>query len=551
MLSRSHLTKAFSTGLLLALPLITIGCGDVYRPVALPIPGSPPSPGAAHFVVAVQNNGKIDTGTASQINVSGDTNSGVFQTGLTPVHASLIPNGTRVYVANLGDDTVTANAPSSPTSASTISLPQGAQPVFVHSAENNNVYVANYGNSTVSVINANSNVVTTNVAVGTNPVALAEMPTSGSTTQKLYVGSLGTNFVSLINVVDDSLGTAVNVGAPQVWAVARADGQRIYVLTTNGTVSAINTLTDTVMTNSASPSAGAGANFMFLDATAQRLYVTNPNPSVHSLSIFDISEVNPAMPVNPVATLDLGQSASPAFLPISVTGIGDGSRAYIATYQLTACAATSGNFPCMNSAVAVINVGNNTVSKFVPVASGVPVDATNSDGCGGTTLPGASPWTPSNGARFRLSATASGGGSTSNKVYVSQCDAQNIAVIDTFPANGNPPDVFAGVTVPAPLSASPGVQVGISAASQSSTTTTYTYTQSSGASLQVGESIFVTGMSDTSNNGSFVITGGNLVASGSGTFTVTNSFGVTTTAAQTGTGTFLPRQNPVFMVAGP
>src|SRR5437867_13432473 len=106
MLSRSYRTKALSTAFLLALPLITVGCGDVYRPVALPIPGSPPSPGAAHFVVAVQGNGKIDGGSGSQINVSGDTNVGVFQTGLTPAHAALIPNGTKLYVANLGDDTV-------------------------------------------------------------------------------------------------------------------------------------------------------------------------------------------------------------------------------------------------------------------------------------------------------------------------------------------------------------------------------------------------------------------------------------------------------------
>src|SRR5262249_5728657 len=167
------------------------------------------------------------------------------------------------------------------------------------------------------------------------------------------------------------------------------------------------------------------------------------------------------------------------------------SRAYVATYELTSCPGLSASFPCLNTAVAVINVGNNTITKFVRVASGVPVDTNNSDGCGGTTLPNASPWTPASGARFRLSTTSSGGGSTSNfKVYVAQCDAQNVAVIDAFPANGNPADTFAGVTVPAPLSAFPGEQASISAASQTAATsntpatTTFSYTLTSGTGLQ-------------------------------------------------------------------
>src|SRR5206468_293663 len=163
-----------------------------------------------------------------------------------------------------------------PTVTATISLPSGAQPVFVHSAENNNAYVANFGTSTVSVINTISNVVTTSVPVGVNPVALAEMPSTGSSNQKLYIASKGSINVSVINVLDDSSGTPVLIGAPQVWAVARSDSQRIYVLDSNGSVSAINTLTDTVMPNSPAASAGAGANFIFLDSKAQRLYVTNP-----------------------------------------------------------------------------------------------------------------------------------------------------------------------------------------------------------------------------------------------------------------------------------
>jgi YVTN family beta-propeller protein len=532
-----------------ALGIIESSCGDVYRPVAQIIPGTPPNPAAVHFVAAVSTNGATDIGSASRIDVSGDTSLGVLQTGLRPVHATLIPNASKMYIANFGDDTVTENAPSSPTVTSTISLPQGAQPVFVHSAENGNVYVADFGTNSVSVINATSNVVTTSVAVGANPVAMAEMPNAGSTNQKLYVASEGSINVTVINVLDDSLGTPVLIGAPQVWAVARSDSARIYVLDTNGAVLAINTLSDMVMPNSLAASAGAGADFMFLDSKSQRLYVTNP--IANTLSIFDISEANPLAPVNPVtAPINLSQGATPAYHPVSVTGIGDGSRAYVAAFQLTSCSDVSGIFPCINTQVDVINVGTNSVSKVIPISSSVPVDINNQDGCGGNTPPAAQ-WTPGTAARFRLSTAASGGGSTSNfKVYVSQCDAQNVAVIDTFPSNSNPADTYAGVTLAAPLSASPTLQVSISGASETAATsstpatTTFTYTPAS-TILHAGMSVFVTGMTDVGNNGNFVVS-----SLGSGTFTVDNPSGIAN-ATQSGTGAVLPRQNPVFLVAGP
>jgi YVTN family beta-propeller protein len=545
MTSSTHPSNVLGTIFVLALALICSSCGDVYRPVAQVIPGTPPNPAAVHFVIAVSTNGNNNIGSASRLDVSGDTNLGVLQTGQMPMHAALLQNASKQYIANYGDDIVTENAPSSPTTTSTISLAPGAKPVFVHTTENNNVYVANYGDNTVSVINAASNVVTTSVPVGSHPVALAEMPNA----QKLYVANQGSNSVSVINVVDDTVGATIGLGAAPVWMVARSDNARIYVLDNGGTVSAIDTLSDTVISSTAS--AGAGANFMALDSKAQRLFVTNPQNK--TLSIFDISEANPSTPpVNPVvAPIDLSQGVSPAYIPISVTGIGDGSRAYVASYQLATCGTSPGIFPCINNSVAVINVGNNTVTKFVPISSGIPVDAGNQDGCGGTAAP-AAPWTPGTAARFRMFAVSSGGGSTSNfKVYVGQCDAQNVAVIDTFPANSNPADTFAGVSIPSALSAFPGQQVSISAASQTAATsttpatTTYAYALTSGSGLQLGMSIFVSGMTDVGNNGNFVIS-----ALGSGTFTVANPSGVTN-STQSGVGAVLPRQNPVFMLAGP
>jgi uncharacterized protein (TIGR02217 family) len=67
-------------------------------------------------------------------------------------------------------------------------------------------------------------------------------------------------------------------------------------------------------------------------------------------------------------------------------------------------------------------------------------------------------------------------------------------------------------------------------------TTTYTYTLSSGAVLQVGMRIIITGMGHAGNNGTFYIT-----ALGSGTFTVINALGVTATEVGAGITDWTPK----------
>src|SRR5277367_869319 len=72
--------------------------------------------------------------------------------------------------------------------------------------------------------------------------------------------------------------------------------------------------------------------------------------------------------------------------------------------------------------------------------------------------------------------------------------------------------------------------VAITATSSSGASTIYTYTLTSGQALQTPQPITITGMGNSGNNGSFVIS-----ALGTGTFTIPNSSGVTATS-QSGTG---------------
>lgn len=566
----------------LLLGAIEVACSESYRPIVQPVLPPPPDPGASHFVIAVSTNGvdvqgvgvcspsglplpcQEDPGSASRINVSGDTYSGEFKTGVGPVHAAITTDGSKLYVPNFREDTVSVTNNATSTVLSTVSLPAGAVPVFVGTTDPANMYVANYGNNTVSAINITSDVVTGTLSVGAHPVALAEMPNA----QKLYVANQGAGTVTVINVAGFTVAKTIPVGATPVWAVARPDSEKIYVLDNSGTIYEIDTLTDLAVAvpviDSASVALGAGANFMTYDFVLQRLYVTNPaNGRVAILST--ATDPNPPT-VLKVIDLSVGPNAPcpGGCAPVSVTEIGDGSRAYFASYQLTTCTDFLLNsFPCVNTQVEVMNTGTNAISKVIPTSTSVAVDTTNPTDCGPLAgPPAAAPWTPGY-ARFRDFVASSGGGSTTNfKVYVSQCDAGNVAIIDTFADNlaspPHPADVYT-VSLAAPLSAFPPVQTTISGATFSQpATTTYTYTLASGPGLQVGMNVYVTGMLDSGNNGYFTIA--NLATDtscspaaiiGTTCFVVANSNGATTTNPQNGSGLVMPPQNPIFVIAGP
>src|SRR6266550_526645 len=128
---------------LFLLTLICTSCGDTFRPVATPISPPPPDPSSFHYVLVVSSNGPSNPGSSTRIDVSGDTNAGVAKLGLGPVHAALLPNGARIYVANNLENTVSAYLPTDVTAITTVSLPASAVPVFVSTTQNDKVYVAN------------------------------------------------------------------------------------------------------------------------------------------------------------------------------------------------------------------------------------------------------------------------------------------------------------------------------------------------------------------------------------------------------------------------
>jgi YVTN family beta-propeller protein len=465
--------------------------------VANPISPNPPNPSFSHLELVISGNGSDHQGASTSIDVSGDTAVSQATVGLMPVHAASVSNGFRVYVANSGDGTVSNFSPSTPTPVTTVTLPAGAIPVFVHTTEAAVVWVADAGNNEIDGILASSNVVAYQIPVGIHPVALAETPNQ----LKLYSantrsgGSGGS--VTSINPSDRSVNPPIGNAAwvSPVGVVARSDSNRVYVLDQgSGLVSPIDTATDSVPDCGGMPcgaSVGIGANFMAYDASRNRLYVSNP--AANTVTYLDASTDALAPVVIPVAN------------PISVTALPDGTRAYV-----TSASASGGN---VTAKVTVINAANGSVRSTIPLSTATQVCASNP---------------------YELSIAAA---ADSSRVYVGNCDVGNVAIIQTS-------NDTVLLQMPAPVSASAPSTVSITAASQSGSNTTYTYTLTSGPPLRVGMTIAIQSMQNSGDDGTFAIT-----AVGTGTFTVRNPSGVSA-SSQSGTGTAVTPQNPVFIVVG-
>lgn len=487
----------------LMLVMFWTACGDYYRPVAFPLTPAQPTPAFAHVAVVLTGNGANNAGASTTIDVSGDAAISQAKVGVTPVHAAMNISGTGVFVANHGDDTISLLATSSPVPVTTIGLPPGSAPVFVATSESAAVYVADFGTGTVSVISTVNDVVTNTVPVGGSPVAISEIPNG----QKVYVAntstSAGNGSVVSINSIDKTVNRPIvaSAAAPWIspaWVVSRSDSQRVYVLDKgSGFVSAIDTSVDAVVGTPVS--VGVGADYMIFDPTLDRIYVTNPVTN----QIFSLDASSDSLTAMTAAVAN----------PVSISALLDGTRIYVAG------AAVSGTPPnqTVSSKVTVLYASDLSVKTTIPLTSVSAVCATKTY------------------SELSMAAAAD-----SSRVYVGNCDAGNTSIIRTTN------DTVLS-QIPAPLGQSPALH--ITAATLSGSNTIYSYTLASGLPLKVGMTISISGMGNAGNNGSFTI-----AALGVGTFTVSNSSGVTA-GNQLGTGVVSsvppPNQNPVFVLAGP
>jgi DNA-binding beta-propeller fold protein YncE len=651
-------------------------CGDVYRPVVIPTNTTPPNPGNYHAVFSVNANAPGNFGSALQIDVSGDTNAGEASMGLNPTHAGILPNNSRVFVANAGsiqcgtdvvysftpapasstissigtpvaftypvsgtaqsssitsisEDatglvtvTLTAAVPNAvvgapvqivnvgtngvspyngcftmssvsgttiqyqnPTlglpalSGGTASVPASCPylPDFVATAQTTSVYVANYGaesglncglSSTDSVfqLNTSSNTITNTayLPAGSHPVAMAETPDA----LNLYVLNQGTDSVSNLSPTDMSTQATISLpaGSSPTWAAVRVDGQRVYVVTQgDGNLYTIDTAKNALA--GVVSVGGPGANYVAFDKSHNRLYVTNP--VAQAVYVLDATSDPPSL-LKAISMAAGPNSPCPGgCTPISVTPLPDGSRFYIASYQIPtgSCPDTTlgSSVACIIPMLTIYDAPSLTVkpapSTLLPSSQSLSLLSSSSFASTQYAVPVVSSCAASGSynprqTRFRMFAASA---ADSSHVYVSLCDAATIADVvtgtNTISKGNNTPDTLATNIKPEPAScsgASCGTVASITAYQIASNTVTFTAANNFTPGQQVAISglTTTTGQSLNSQTLTVIATG---LSSTQFECTLPPSLAGTTAQATSDTGSAVPlppAQNPIFLLTG-
>lgn len=454
--------------------ILWAACGQVYRPVVLPcsvggLPNcpveTPPAPANFHEVFAVTHNVPNYPGTAVQIDVGGDAIIGETPSsdlsapnlGTNPTFAAILPTFSQVWVTSAGSvvaggiDQLSSFVPAAQSITATglgpvqnIPLTTGSQPVFAGTTQSGALYLANFGTNSVSVVSTNSAAVVNTTTVGTNPVALAELPNA----LKLYVANQGSNSVSSLNPTDFSANILTGfTGMTPVWVVARNDSQKVYVLTQgDGQLVTIDTATDTV---TSSLPVGVGAKYIYYDPNLNRLYVPNPvNDILYVFSVSGGANDTPALLKTIAFTGAAGGACTAGCSPESVAALSDGTRFYVATYQIAAACPdpfVGAKSACVIPQLFVYNAANFTLETTLTLLTDPPFAANVASNQYqyavapvATCAPAVAPalYSPST-ARFRVFTVAS---TDATRVYASICDAGVIAVINTTDSNTNNPN---------------------------------------------------------------------------------------------------------------
>ena len=176
----------------------------------------------------------------------------------------------RMYVTNWDDDTVSVINTATNGVIETISVGDAPYGMAFDFA-NNRLYIANAFDNTVSVINTATNAVDATIAAGTNPVGMA----FDSANDRLYVTNYNQGIITVIDTDDNTIITTISVGGagsfPQHIAFDSANN-RMYVTEWKGhEVSVINTATNAV---DATISAGTNPVGIAFDSANDRMYVS-------------------------------------------------------------------------------------------------------------------------------------------------------------------------------------------------------------------------------------------------------------------------------------
>jgi hypothetical protein len=357
--------------------LILMSCGEVYRPVVIPISNNPPNPANPHAVFGISTNVAPNPGTVLQIDVAGDSNIGVARMGINPTHAAiqLIGNSSRIFVASAGSvvngdpDIITAFNPA---------FSSGIANPFTFSLPN----VGPNQSSAITAIIESGNVVTVTLASAINsatiggPIVISGVIIQGGDVKKqgayngnFTVTSITGNTIQYTDPISGLLsatGGTATIPFPMFCSyqpdfVTTAQTNAVYVanygqengtncsLASTDSVAALNTANNTVANIRYLP-AGSHPVLMAETPNALNLYVANQVDGISPATVMNLSPVD----LSTIATIPIGVN------PSSIAASLDGQFVYVVTQGDGQLSTISTVFNTVTSAQSV-GVGANYI----------------------------------------------------------------------------------------------------------------------------------------------------------------------------------------------
>lgn len=168
--------------------------------------------------------------TVSVIGTSTDTVSGTISVGALPYFVAFTPDGTKAYVTSRGTNAVTVIDPATDTVTGSIAV--GSEPIWVAiNHAGTRAYVTNRISNSVSVIDTATDEVIATIPVGAVPSGVAVLPDDS----RVYVANQGTASVSVIDAATNTaIGTISGLPGQPSGVSASPDGNRVYVATQTG-----------------------------------------------------------------------------------------------------------------------------------------------------------------------------------------------------------------------------------------------------------------------------------------------------------------------------
>src|ERR1700722_12750126 len=280
-----------------------------------------------------------------------------------PLAVALNPTTGQIYVANNGSGSVSVISGATETVVATI--PVGTTPSAIAvDALTNTIYVANSGSGSVSVISGATNAVIATVTVGTTPSAIAVDPLASL----VYVANSGTNNLSVIAEATNTVSATVPTGTNPVAVAVNPQKHVIYVVNKgSGNVTVISGASSTA---SATVTAGTNPVSVALNPLTNQIYVANNGSNNITLiagatnATTTVADPNAMGPVAVTVNSVTGNAYVANSTSNNVTEIATGTNATttITDPNATAPAAVAVN-PTMNQ-IYVANSGSGNVTAI-------------------------------------------------------------------------------------------------------------------------------------------------------------------------------------------